>query len=60
MVSPFNKVVEMSDMLLELVSTSSNSVSSFAIHSLVNLYTANVGRMTNSNSVISTNAYEPK
>ena len=30
------------------------------LHSFVNLYTANVGRMTNSNSVISTNAYEPK
>ena len=26
----------------------------------VNLYTANVGRMTNNNSVISTNAYDPK
>ena len=29
-------------------------------YSFVNMYTASVGRMTNSNSVISTNAYEPK
>ena len=28
--------------------------------SFVNLYTATVGRMTNSNNVISTNAYDPK
>lgn len=28
--------------------------------SFVNLYIATVGKITNSNSVISTNAYEPK
>ena len=31
-----------------------------SFYSFVNLYTASVGRMTNSKSVVSTNAYEPK
>ena len=29
-------------------------------YSFVNIYTANVGRMTKSNNVISTNVYDPK
>ena len=43
-----------------IINSSVRLCSVLCSYSFVNTYTANVGRMTKSNNVISTNAYEPK